>query len=327
MGLPKTGTTATQAALFTARERLLTEYSLYYPKIGENHTDALCTMFLDDPLKHISVRVAGISDAAGAEALRSDYRIKMEAELASSDWQTLMLSAEGLSNLPAESLRNLRSWLSHFVEEFRVLFVTRDPVAFATSTMQEMLKGGYTLEQMYRDPPVANFKGRLGNAISAFGRDSIEVHSFEEAIKFPGGIVAFFADVLGLTRKFGIELAQATQFKNTSMSLEAALILSSLNRQRPLFINGKLNPLRRLEDRGTIMRIKGSRFELPVAVQRCVRLLARDDVAWLNSKFQLDLYSDLAGASDNRSDSKHYLSHDTIDSIALLASDLVRRAK
>ncbi|MER9299899.1 hypothetical protein NKI38_25850 [Mesorhizobium sp. M0621] len=78
IGLPKTGTTSVQSAVYKHRDRLLAEFGIFYPWISENLTDILCTAFHDDPRKHINVRLAGANTIEKAELLRSQSLAAIE---------------------------------------------------------------------------------------------------------------------------------------------------------------------------------------------------------------------------------------------------------
>src|SRR6186997_3231201 len=101
LGLPKTGTTTIQRALFKERTRLLSECGILVPALADNLTDHLCPMFLDDPREHISVRLSGVSTSEAAEEYRRACVSALEASFAEPGWSTILLTAEGLSNLPA----------------------------------------------------------------------------------------------------------------------------------------------------------------------------------------------------------------------------------
>lgn len=330
IGLPKTGTTSFQNALYGSRDRLLREHGIFYPSIEPNHTNALCTMFLDDPRLHVSMQMQGITDVAEAEAVRRDYFDRMERDIESARWRTLVFSAEGLANLPASSLSKLKRWASKYVEDWKVLFWTRHPVNYTASNMQQLIKNGRHLQEMEENVQrfMPNFKGRMAIAFNAFGRQALEVTAFEDAVQEEGGVVAAFCRRIGMDEAAALDVASGTEVQNESMSMLATAILDSMNRQRPLLIGGKINPLRRNGEVPFICRIKGPKFDIPAKLKHRIRLLSRPDVQWLNDTFETEHYLDVfCDNLDDRADWSDIPHADAIDSLAVLVSDLINHVK
>ena len=277
-GFPKTGTTTVQNTLYGQREKLLETYGLLYPSIAPNHTDAMCTMFLANPLQHITNRAKNLTKAQ-ARKLKAKYKAEMEEEINAKDWRVLLISAEGLSNLSATDLSKARDWLTGFTNSISVHTYVRHPVSYSKSVIQQHLKGGETLTDMYRNPPLANFEGRLSNLEQVFGRQAMRIFAFEDAAASDEPLSQVFLRHVNPAWELLVPEGRAT---NTSMSHEAALILNSLNVQIPLFVDGKRNPERSHSVLAQIMRISGNRFALPPAVVDKIVNLSIPDVAALN---------------------------------------------
>src|SRR5579862_388310 len=101
IGLPKTGTTSFQNALFEHRVALLSDFRIFYPSIDPNLSHALCMMFKDDPRNTPIARVNGANTLEKAMTLRESFCHDLEKDFESSDWDTIIISAEGLSTLSA----------------------------------------------------------------------------------------------------------------------------------------------------------------------------------------------------------------------------------
>ena len=321
-GLPKTATTSIQNAIFTVRNRLQDEAGILYPGTDPNHTSALCTAFLTDPRDHISNKIAGFTDLEALRQTAAHIRADLSLEIETASPDTILFSAEGMSNLSCAELTDFRNWALRFAEQIEVLYIVRQPLHYTTSVIQQHLKGGDILEDMYANPPLANFRGRISNAIAAFGREAVAVRKFEDMIVHPDGVVGFFLDCVGVTqaglRKAAVE---AQCFENESLSHEAALILSSLNRQRPAFVDGQRAPMRTFNELGIIEQIRGVKFYLPEDVREKVTELSKPDTIWLADTFDIGSYLEpfrgavpVPGAT---------LSKATIDSVALLLSNLI----
>lgn len=76
------------------------------------------------------------------------------------------------------------------------------------------------------------------------------------------------------------------------MSFAAAHILDHLNTINPVFVDGKLSPLRTGAELATVMRIGGPKFDIPAAMQRKCYDETREDVAWLNETFGTQLFNE-----------------------------------
>ena len=320
-GLPKTATTSIQNTLFRHREGLAREAGIYYPGDAANHTNALCTAFLTDPRNHISNKMAGLTDLEVLKRKAAEIRDGFAAEITGAAPEKILFSAEGMSNLRAEELAEFRDWALELAEEIRVFYIVRNPLRFTTSVMQQHLKGGEVLEDMYADPPVPNFKGRMSAAIAAFGRDNVEAYTFEEMVAHKEGAVGFFLDVLGVgAGDLRQTLTEDQSVDNESLSHEAALILSSLNRQRPAFVNGERGPNRTLTELGSIESIRGVKFRLPPKVHKQLAETCGPDIAWLKENFGIDTYDNAFDAMDEPITA---LSQQTINSLAMLVSNLL----
>lgn len=323
MGMPKTGTTSFQNAIFAKRDILLRDHRMMYPSVGANHTNALCAMFLPDPRTHISVKIAGINTVEAAEELRQDYFRQVEADLVQPGWDTLVLSAEGLANLNRTSLSELHDWLKKWVDEIEVIYWIRHPVRFTVSVMQQMIKGGETIQGMLQDKlPLTNYHRRIENAMLAFGDNTIRLFRFEDAVKHSDGLVAAFCEQIGLPPETTQLITADATVENESMSMLAAHGLSMLNRLHPLFKNGKLNPLRPNGNIAQFMRLKGPRFDLDAASKQIIREKSRPEILWLKERFGCAFYPDILDPQPDETRLDGIPDDETAISVALQVSGL-----
>lgn len=321
-GLPKTATTSVQNAIFSRRDILLSEAGYLYPGAEANHTNALCTAFLDDPRQHIANKVAGRTDLGQLAEMARSIRDAFAAEICEKQPETILFSAEGMSNLSNRELEKFRDWALDYAEQIDVLYVVRNPLRYSASVIQQHLKGGDVLEDMYEDPPLANFKGRISNAIAAFGRERISIRPFEDMIAHADGVAGYFLDSVGVSSGPAYEaIVEAQVVENESLSHEAALTLSSLNRLRPAFTNGQRSQRRTFNELGLIESIRGVKFYLPDEVRSKIAERSQVDVDWLKENFGLDIYDNAMKVEAQ--ESKPTLSANSIDSIAILLSNLI----
>jgi hypothetical protein len=203
--------------------------------------------------------------------------------------------------LSEHEIARLRKWGERYSSEWIVLICVRHPLGWTRSVVQERLKQGDTLQQLYKNLPTPKYHLKISKAMSVFGRENVRVYDFEGATEGEGGIVGTFARRAGLSPSSANFLAsRALRRYNESLSLEAARILDSLNRQRPMFVD-KVRAPRRAgpgHELAYLGRIKGQKFDVPDHVKEQIRSLNRHDVAWLNETFGLGLYRDLTDDDD-----------------------------
>ncbi|WP_138466921.1 hypothetical protein [Poseidonocella sp. HB161398] len=321
-GMPKTGTTSIQNACHAVRGELLAMDRLLYLGVAANHTNPMCTLFMDDPSRHIANRMAGIRSKADVEALQKKYRDNILRELEQDNWDRVMVSAEGLSNLSREELESLRVWFSDYVDEIDVLYYIREPVAYTTSVAQQLLKGGDTLAQLYKKIQLPNFIGRIGNAIATFGVPNVRVRDFGAAVKVEGGLVADFCLQMDMSEEAAATILAASSFDNEALSMEGAEMLSSLNSLRPLFDETGRRPNRTGKETLAFEQLGGNKFLLPLEVRREIHAGTREDVDWINRTFGLDLFQTPEPAEKDGELSKDK-QRDAADTTILLISDLL----
>lgn len=244
IGTHKTGTTTIQKTLFSARSKLLSDTQILYPSIHANQSDHLGTIFLDKPPRRLQMRGLDTTDESSVARLQERFRASLEADLAAPNWHTLVISAELLCLFDPKAVARFIEWLTEYVSIISVVAFVRHPVDWARSAVQQRLKGGATLDYLYENMPVPEWRENFTPWLDAVGLERFRLVSFNEA-RENAGIVASFCDAAGLPHETIRSLASPIPAANESISLEAALLLDSLNRQQPLFIDGKLSPERR----------------------------------------------------------------------------------
>src|SRR5579885_2145574 len=218
IGLPKTGTTSFQNAVFLNRKSIYSDFGIYYPDLASNLTDVLCTAFHDDPRKHVMVQIAGVDTREKAEELRRSTVASLTEDIEKQPWETLVLSAEGLANFYGHEYEALAEWALRYTRDWTVLFWPRHPVRFAISNAQEMIKGGYTFQRLTAESIIPYFRERIGNAAVAFGLKNIEIVPFEIAQASNGGVVAEFCRKIGVPDLRALEIASTADRLNISLS-------------------------------------------------------------------------------------------------------------
>lgn len=273
-GFPKTGSTAIQNALFLQRGRILREFGVLYPGFAVTHTKPVHAMFSK----------AGISDPrfgamtqAGFDAYAASARDAFEAELDRNDWSVAVISGEGIQYLDAAQWKRLVTWLQRWSDCVEVEFSIRDPLDFARSSVQQILKSGRRIEDVYGLPLVQNIRDTMARAASS--GVVTRGWSFDAAARSSDGLIREFVRHLRLPDALGDLLATVRVPRNESLSAPAVAALAQRNAvlERPVAIDA--DELKRL------LAIKGDTFVLPPEVRDTVRLRSADDAAWIAENF------------------------------------------
>lgn len=185
VGPHKTGTTAIQKAL-TEQRAALQERGWAYPRIGFDYFG-----------HHLF-----------AEALTPARGSELPAMVAAvvALQCNVVLSSENFSRTDAAGWSRLRDLLGGRCT-VRIVYMLRSPLSLLFSSWQEAVKHGasetlaeYLLRHVAAPfaSPVLNPTTCLDALAAAFGRDAIELHSYEQAVDSAGGLVAHvFRNVLG----------------------------------------------------------------------------------------------------------------------------------
>lgn len=324
IGFPKTGTTTIQNFLYERRATLLRDKKILYPSSTPNHSNLLITLFSKNPGRFIANRVNGITKKRELDKLIDEYRTKLEKEISEAKYDTIFFSAEGLINLNPEGLSKLKAWASRYVDAWTIIVYVRNPVNYNVSVVQELLKMGKTLESLYASPPIPHYRWTLKNYSSIFGKENIRVFDFETTVK--ENFIRNFCTQMSIDDVFD---EFPNERYNPSMSMEAALVLNRINHIRPIFLDkGDRNEARTNQELIQIQRIKGHKFVLPKRIQVAVQEKSREDVLWLNSEFNLELYGDVLLPVEEKYSldeigEEGILTQETVNSIAAIILDLV----
>lgn len=313
-GLGKTGTSSIQTQLMDHAQLLEDEYDIHFPRkfgtlqrFNGNHSSLLSFMFIDHkgaPRSHALTQFR-----SDDEAYRYPEKIRRHFErgFASSKASNLLLSAEGLGHFSKPRLLLLAQWLSEFAEEVQVIVCLRHPLAALSSEIQQRLTVGYVLEDLYEQPPRYRFKNLFDRLLTAFPQSKYVVYDFFEATTSPEGLIGFFYKKIGLDPKL---VSKKDIRSNESMSHEAALLLSALNRAQPMLEGTTRNKLRSGGDVQDFLTIPGKKFQAPKSVYDSLESEIVDDLTWLREQHGLDLKSThLTHRTDYRSFSDESVQH------------------
>ncbi|MGB3316520.1 MAG: hypothetical protein WBB85_19145 [Albidovulum sp.] len=274
IGTPKTATTTLQHT-FAASRGVLLENGLFYPGPLTAHHEwrDVLDLIVAGKAKYQS-KLQGMQD-------------RLSAEVAAAGAPHILMSSESFVDADRAVLERLRDVLYRTIpglSEIRVICYLREPIGFATSNGQQLLKAGHVrLHDIYRQPWTISLRACFENHFAVFGQGNVTARHFHPDHLTDGDIIADFLATLGLA---GVSLPAALPGLNTSTSMEGALVADALSEIRPRAKRARKH--RRIYKR-FIEQIPGQPFVLPVEVQERVIEQSRDDLDAVNTWFGLDI--------------------------------------
>lgn len=327
IGLHKTATTSIQYALAN-NDSVLKHSGFLYPifnngyKDLDNHSIPLLSMFLESPEKyHMNIKF-GFSDSLSCEELNKKYYDQLFSSINNGCCDKLILSAEGLTKLNEEELRRFKRFLDELSDNIKIIACVRNPVDYARSVIQELVKGGAKLEDAEKLAVKSSsyiFKNSLNKFISVFSGSKLDVYQFEESIScVHRSPEKFFFERVGFS-KVDIENIQLCS-KNESLSYESILLISFLNERYPLIINGKKNKQHIARFFSNIYKVKGSAYKLTGVMLDNILKNSLSDVTWLESNFEID--TGYLSYKETVKDSRSVWSEEVLDQFKIVALGL-----
>jgi hypothetical protein len=313
IGLHKTGTTSTQATFFKNRKALLAHGINYLP-LSENHSTTIYPLFIAEPHEYRPNRLAGIDTPEKAAKKNAATEAALRRELDANNSNSIVISGEDLSTLPATDLQRLKDTLAPYAARFRVIVYVREPYATVSSIFQQRLRRGHAYERISRRPPRPGYP-RIGAAIEVFGRDNVDIRIFDGAHFVKGDLIADFLTAIDadpdLAKELGIERA------NVGLSQEAAALLAAHNKVRPANSYAE-----RKELVEWLARIPGQPYRCPPEYLAAAEPVIQEDLKWLRTL----LGSDVFAAKMPAPDTQNAWQDETVTALALALDDLVQGA-
>lgn len=215
-GMHKTATTAIQAGL-----KDFTDGHTRYARLGlANHSIAMMTAFAADPARHMYYVKRG-TPPEDIAARRAAIRATLREELDSPE-RNLVISGEEMSYLFAPDLRDMRDLLGQGGAGFRILAYIREPVGYASSAFQQIVRHRKVKRLRIPRP---EYRRRFDMFLDVFGRDAVDFVPFHMAGFRNACVVTDFCDRLGVDADSVPKLT-----KNESLSDTAVALLLDWNR-------------------------------------------------------------------------------------------------
>lgn len=259
IGYHKTGSTTVQSFLASAREELTRVGILFpdfnYGDIVFNNQSVPLMSVLEPAPSMLADHYARFDHPA---SMLSDHRQAVYAAMETAV-ETIVFSAEHLgTQLTRKQWGELIAFFSSFGYKTNILAYVRDPYKKTLSTIQERLKAGIPIsDSLY----FVDESKQVSFHRDLFG-DAIEFKNFDEIIASDQGLIADFAETVGIPSAIVSEVG-VPKNQNMAVSLQAAQLLDSLNQQFPFMIApGIRNPLRFEGDDQGIKVMAGEKYSL-----------------------------------------------------------------
>jgi hypothetical protein len=294
LGLHKTATSSIQEALFHQqnRDKILRSSILYPISFGGNHGQTFYSMFCDKPEIFFSNIIAGLTKSQIDEK-NLGFKNQLIEEINNCDQENLLISGEAFSLLPTKNLADLKDFLieiTHPNVDFEVIIFVRNPVNLIISDLQQGIKmefNTYEHELKYRYSIIKDlFQKRLSPTFDVFKASEVKICAFETAVKHQFGPVGYFLETIGFDEKTISEFL--IDKYNESICSEAVDVLSFINKQLPLYRNGKIGKGRSYSDTRKLKNIGRNKFDVPLDEKMTLYQNAQDDIAWLHHNTGID---------------------------------------
>lgn len=290
-GFHKTGTSSIQDYCAQHSHDLM-KVGLYYPVFTSfltkdkiiNHSEVIYSLFSESwESYHVNLRYN--TSKENLIRLNEEYRFELQQNLIKCPTEKMLLSGEDISSLSRDELISFTDYIFQTIPDVKVKFITyvRNPFNYFVSEIQQTIKGGVDIEQSlnYRLRQLTSLYKPTIESLIAIPGTKTDLYKYEDTKNYNGGAVGHILDVLLPSLSYSTNISYANEV-NTSISLEAALILSEINRIAPLFVDGKLNPLRKYEDFLVFLKIGGTKFSVPQSIAEQAKENASEVLLYLD---------------------------------------------
>ena len=292
-GLGKTGTSTIQSYLAANAVRIEREYDIHFPHVFDlaapfagNHSELLRTIATSEvePLNTHTLPTSFAVNGAGPSA--EEVRLQFERGFSDSQASQLLISAEAVGHFDSTKMMLLASWLGKYSDSVEVIACIRHPAAALSSEIQQRLRFGAVLKDLYEYPPYYSFRGLLPRLETAFPGSHVVLYDFDTASRCSSGIVGTFLQKIGIEESLR---GGAPRPMNPSMSQYGAMLLSALNDARSCGDTAFTSKGGIPNDVAPFLRIPGRKFQaVPRAYERLEQVVERD-LLWLEREYGLSL--------------------------------------
>ncbi|MBC6406061.1 MAG: hypothetical protein GDA41_10145 [Rhodospirillales bacterium] len=275
IGLPKTGTTSLQAAL-TNSHRKLYENGILYP---ENKTNA--HYFIVRQLKKASKKWPHF------QSLEFNRKLSKKIETFSGD--TMIISAETMSNLDRENCRKIVEYFSQYCNKMTVCAYLRNPFELISRLMHKKVNNNSAIIENLEKPLEIDTlplnKECLSGWIGAAGLENMLVVPYDRERLIGGSTVT---DFLARTGIDGALVEIPPQESNSSLTMTGMFVKNEMNKR------ARTKGLK-LGKAAYLLSLPGPRFLPSKRFADAMQERCREDLAWLSATFAIGLANGSGG--------------------------------
>lgn len=219
IGMHKTGSSSIQKSL-----NGFDDGRVRYARLGgENHSVAIYSIFSESRYEKRFFRQRGI-DRAAIDSKVAVYRERLIEELGQ-DREVLILSGEDISRIPAADIPAMKAFFEARCDAVQIVGYVRDPVGFASSQFQQLVK----FDTREVEIPRPEYRARFEKFLDVFGQDAVTLRPFDRARLKDGSVVRDLMEICGIG-----DADWPEQNTNESLSDTATRMLFHFNRFGPV---------------------------------------------------------------------------------------------
>ncbi|MEL0630768.1 hypothetical protein [Psychromonas aquatilis] len=314
VGAHKTGTSTIQKNLSLIPELEWDSAGCTYPIFNNgfsdifNHSIVIYSFFSEHADKYHMNLKFGFDNQSKVNALNEKYLQQMDTFFNKSK-DTIILSGEDIGVLSENELKELKLFFisRYAVTDFQVVYSVREHLSYLNSDLQEAVKGGQTLKALtqLKVSTVENiYQNTISKFLDVFGGASLNIYSFELAIKEKAGLTKFFINNFIPE----LHLCDFEEVKsNESLSYEATELISYINEKLSFYVDGVISKEREVNDLIPLWKIKGEKFTI-----NCEADLFEEDKKWLLKNFNINYLIDV---HPNKDLNKNYWSIESLNDL------------
>jgi hypothetical protein len=281
-GLNKTGSTAIQRTLFGEKERLR-QGGVSYWGISANHSFPIRLAFdTEEP----SEPYWKVQRQRAARTFGTSAAVKRNLAQALAESQpTFVISGEATPALTQSDLGSLLSVLRRSCPSVTALFYVRDPRSLFHSTLQQRLKAGRTLDQLFNF--VTAYRPRIEKFFIELGRENVVLRRFGARHFERNDLMSDFFSAIG---RADLGSSFPAQHHNTAISHRAAAVLDAINRAAER--DGATRSFRWLVDEFLRTSMPGEPFRATRTAVEDMLTRNKEDIDWMSMQIGSDLLAE-----------------------------------
>lgn len=219
VGMHKTGSSSIQKTLSGYDDGRIR----YADLKRDNHSVPIYCIFSEARYRKRFFRQRGIGRKE-IDKMAADFRQLLIREM-ECDRETLIISGEDICFIPEHELWDMKAFLNTYCDDVRILGYVRDPIGFASSQFQQLVK--FDTDEIRIPSP--EYRSRFKKFFDVFGGDAVTLRPFDRALLKDGSVVRDMMDICGIENANVPE-----QNTNEGLSDTATRLLFHFNRFGPV---------------------------------------------------------------------------------------------